>query len=213
MTAAPAKNLFWDSCILIRYLLKDVSAPFYQDICTYVEEAKAGKWRIHFSTVTYAEIRQEFFKPSYGKIEDFFSDLGSNFIPIDMTPNILIRVGELRSANSTNPAPNSTPSKRAIATPDAIVMVSCLFAKLYMGMPDIILHSTDEGRGKGWAGRAVPVIGFENWYPQSTRTPMVSSICALSRELPSHPSPPLPGTVIHGKFPATQSGTSAGPTG
>lgn len=37
------KNLFWDSCVFIRYVTNDVGADHFNDIARFVGEAKAGK--------------------------------------------------------------------------------------------------------------------------------------------------------------------------
>ncbi|GAO39186.1 hypothetical protein SCH01S_28_00450 [Sphingomonas changbaiensis NBRC 104936] len=199
------KNFFWDSCIFIRYLVGNSAEACFQDISRFVDEARAGKRTIYFSTVTYAELRQEFFKGGeYGSIRDLFDDLGASFIPIEPNPNILIQAGELRSAKSTNPGDPNPPAQRAIATPDAILLVSTLWVRDVLNVPDILFHTTDEGKGKGWAGRSVPIIGFERWYPEATRTPMVSRVCSLRREQPQHPEPTLEGIVVHGRFPQPQ---------
>lgn len=200
------QNLFWDSCVFIRYVTKDVNAPYYHDICKFIDETKAGMWKIHFSTVTFAEMLPQYFNASYGDIKNFLRDLGSNFIPIDPLPIVLMQTGELRGVRSTNPGDPNPPAQRAIATPDAIIMLTCLFARDQMGMPDILLHSTDEGRGKGWAGRAVPVIGFERWFPPHTRTPLVDEVCNMAKSLPMHPQPSLLGNVIPAKFPFVNTG-------
>ncbi len=34
-------NLFWDSCVFIRYLIGDETAPHFEDIARYVEDARA----------------------------------------------------------------------------------------------------------------------------------------------------------------------------
>lgn len=202
------ENLFWDSCIFIRYLIGDTSAPHFSDIARFIDEAKAKKRKIYYSTLTYAEIRQEFFKPTAaGSVKDFFEDLGASFIPIEPNPNILIRSGELRSAKSTNPGdPKNPPAQRSIATPDAIILSTCLFARDAFGISDVIFQTTDEGKGKNWYGRSVPIIGFEKWYPESTRTERVKEICSLPREKPIHPQPMLEGIVVHGNFPDSKRG-------
>ena len=197
-----SKHLFWDSCVFIRYLIGDPAAAHFEDICSYIEDAKNGKRTIYFSTITFAEIRQEYFKGGeFGSTRELFADLGSNFIAVEPNPNILIQTGELRSARSTNPGDPNPPHQRAIATPDAIIMVTCLYARDAMGVSEIVLQSTDEGKGKGWAGKSVPIIGFERWFPETTRTPMVSRICSLVKEHPTHPEPMLGGVVVRGNFP------------
>lgn len=193
-------NLFWDSCVFIRYVTRDVDAPHFQDIVRFVSEAKSGKRKIYYSTITLAEFRQDHFNGTdFGSVRDFFDDMGSACIPIEPNPNVLIRVGELRSARSTNPGDPKGPH-RSIATPDAIIMMSCVFARDALGIEDIVLQSTDEGKGKNWYGRSVPVVGFERWYPEPTRTERVKEVCSLPREKPIHPEPMLEGIVVHGNF-------------
>jgi hypothetical protein len=196
------ENLFWDSCVFIRYLIGDDTAPHFNDIARFIEDAKARRRKIYFSTLTFAEIRQEFFKGSdFGTVGEFFEDLGASFYPIEPSPNILIKTGELRSAKSTNPGDPNPPTQRSIATPDAIILATCLFARDELDISDIVFHTTDEGKGKNWYGRSVPIIGFERWFPEATRTDMVNRVCSLAREKPIHPIPQLDlGTVVHGKF-------------
>jgi hypothetical protein len=186
-------NLFWDTCVFIRYLIGDRNASCFQDIERFVDEAKLNKRNIYFSTLTFAEIKQDHFKGvEFGTIHDFFHDLGASFIPIDPLPNILISAGELRSAKTKNPYPKESKS-RDLATPDAIILETCLFVRDSLGISDIIFHTLDEGKGTKWAGRAVPLLGFENWYPIEQRTERVRKVCSLKREKPFHPQPALIG--------------------
>ncbi|MFC3442174.1 type II toxin-antitoxin system VapC family toxin [Sphingobium rhizovicinum] len=201
-------NIFWDTCVFIRYLTNDVDSPHFNDIARFVGEAKSGKRKIFYSTITLAELKEEYFDSSrFGSVRDFFEDMGSACIPIEPNPNIMISVAELRSVKSTNPG-NPSASGRVIATPDAIVLMSCVFARDAMGLTDIVLHSTDEGKGKGWAGKAIPIIGFENWYPEQSRTDRIRQVCALPREKPNHPEPDMFGeNIIRGKFETQQTTT------
>ena len=199
------KNLFWDSCLFIRYIIDDETMPHFEDISRFIDEAKLNIRKIYFSTVTYAEIRQEHFKGGkFGTLKEFFDDLGANFVPIEPNPNILIKAGELRSASSTNPGDPNAKASRVISTPDAIIMSSCLFARDALGISDIVLQSTDEGKNKGPDGKCIPIVGFERWYPEATRSPIVSSICTLPRMKPVHPEPLLQGIVVRGNFPRQQ---------
>ena len=194
------KNLFWDSCVFIRYITKDDTQPHFQAIARFISEARSGKRQIYYSTISLAEFRLDHFVGSeFGTVQEFFEDMGSACIPIEPNPNVMISVGELRSAKSTNPGRPGDPS-RVIATPDAIVLMSCLYARDALGISDIVLQSTDEGKGKGWAGKTVPILGFENWFPVSTRTDRVKEVCSLPREKPIHPEPMLEGIVVHGNF-------------
>ena len=99
------KHLFWDSCVFIRYITNDVDTPYFHDIFRFIEDAKSGTRKIYYSTISLAEFRQEYFGNSkFGSIHDFFDDMGSACHPIEPNPNIMIAVGELRSAKSTNPS-------------------------------------------------------------------------------------------------------------
>jgi len=190
------KNLFWDSCIFIRYLSGDASQDHYADICRFIEDAQAKKRTIYYSTITLAEIRQEAFKGSpYGTTQEFFEDLGASFVPVEPMPNILIATGELRSAKSTNPGDPNPPKQRTIATPDAILLMTALFARDQLGISDLVFHTTDEGKGKNWYGKSVPIIGFETWYPEATRTDRIKQVCSLAREKPRHPEPTFEGII------------------
>jgi hypothetical protein len=193
--------MFWDSCVFIRYITADSDGDGYADICRFVEDAKRGERKIYFSTITFAEIRQEHFKPSFGSIQEFFDDLGSNFYPIEPSPNILVAAGELRSARSTNPGDPNPPNKREIGTPDAIHLMTCLYARDVLGISDIVFNTFDKGNGKGWEGRTVPIIGFERWFPEGTRTQRVKDVCGLTRKPPRHPEPMFESIVTHGRAP------------
>lgn len=187
------KDLFWDSCVLIRYFLNDPSAPYFKDIRRYVNEAKNGrqpKWRIHFSTLTFAEIKHEHFKGEHGSIHDFIDDLGAAFSPIDPNPNILIGAGALRSSAITYPRGHEE-SSRVVSTPDAIILMSAVYLQAHLGVKDLTVHTLDEGKGKNWSGKCIPLIGFEKYYPPESRTETVQQVCALNKSFPSHPQPDL----------------------
>lgn len=165
-----------------------------------MHESRDGKRKIHYSTITYTEIRQEFFKGAgYGSITEFFSDLGTNFYPIEPNPNILIASGELRSAKSTNPSDPNPPNQRSIGTPDAIHLMTCLYARDVLGIPDIVFHTFDKGNGTGWEGRTVPIIGFERWFPEP-RQPRVADVCGLVRVPPLHPQPGMKGIISYDRL-------------
>lgn len=197
------ENLFWDTCVFIRYFVGDASQPHFSDICRFVEEARAGKRKIHFSTITLAEFNQNHFQGGdYGSVRDFLEDMGSACVPIEPNPNIMIASGELRSAKATDPGRPSKPTNRVISTPDAIMLMSCIYARDALGISDIVLHSTDEGKHPNWAGKCIPIIGFDWWYPDATRTDRVKEVCSLAREKPIHPEPQLEGIIIRGNFDA-----------
>lgn len=186
-------NLFWDTCVFIRYLAGDRKAACFEDIELFVEEAKQKKRKIYFSTLTFAEIKHEHFKGAgFGSISEFFRDMGSNFIPIEPVPNILICAGELRSVKTQNPYPKAE-TTRDLATPDAILLQTCVFIRDILGVDDIIFHTFDEGKARSANGKSVPLLGFENWYPSTNRPDCIKKVCSLRREKPLHPQPLIAG--------------------
>lgn len=201
---ANLQPLFWDSCVFIRYLIGDESLPCFNDVCRFVDEARSGKRQIFYSTLIYAEIREDFIIQSgdYRSIREFFADLGGSFEPIDPNPNILMAVGELRSARSVNPDPRG--NTRAIGTADAVMLMSALFTRDVLGVENLEFHSFDEGSGKSWEGKCVPLVGFDKWFPVPNRTPRVVEVCGLAKRLPVHPEPLLDGVVVHGRFNKSQ---------
>lgn len=55
-------------------------------------------------------------------------------------------------------------------------------------MTEIIFHTFDEGKGKNWEGRCVPIIGFERWFPPDHRIAEIADVCNLDRARLKHPS-------------------------
>jgi hypothetical protein len=188
-------NLCWDSCVFYCYLTGS-PAHYYTDIAEYIMDAKAGKYKIHCSTLAFAEIRQSALaKKGYGSVQEFFADFESAFFPIDPNPNIMIAAGELKNAQPINPSDDKTPNHRVIGTADAIHLMTCLYLRDAMGVKDVIFHTLDEGKGKTWEGKCVPLLGFERWFPPDARNGRVLDVCNLNRKKPLHPQPKLPGTL------------------
>ena len=185
------EHMFWDSCVFFRYL---TSSPteFVDDIARFITDAKAGKRKIYFSTIAYVEISQEALTTGgYDTIRQFFDDWGRAFIPIEPNPNILIEAGELRDAKPVDPSNPRINTKRKIGTPDAIHLMTCLYARDVLGLSDIVFHSFDTGRGATWEGKCIPMLGFERWYPNEHRARQINRVCDLPREQPLYPDADL----------------------
>lgn len=129
------------------------------------------------------------------------SDLGSAFVLTDPNPIIMSYAGVLRDhepVNLGNPK-SGEPAKRSIGTPDSIHLATCIHLRDVLGVSDIVFHTFDEGKGKNWEGKCVPIIGFERWFPPDRRPREIADVCSLTRTKPEHPSPDL----------ATRASTSA----
>lgn len=190
-------NLFWDSCVFIRYLTENPS-ELVGDIEQYIKDAREKRIKIHFSTIAFTEVRPRYLRPKgFGSAAQFFTELGSAFCPFDPNPNILSLAGLIRDCDPTNPTdPNvGEENKRSIGTPDAIQLATCLYLQDVCWLSDIVFHTFDQGKGKNWEGKCVPLIGFERWFPSSGRTPQIERVCQLSRCMPKHPTPDLVTTI------------------
>lgn len=195
-------NLFWDSCVFIRYLSGSAKDACFDDICQFVDDAKAKRVKIHYSTLVYAELRPRYLRQGkFGSISEMLEDFGSAFQPIDPSPNILSWAGALKDAQAVNPGDKKQPSEkvRVVGTPDAIHLMTCLYARDAMGIDDIVFHTLDEGKGGSWEGKCIPLLGFERWYPAGKRDPYVEKVCGLNRSKPIHPQPTLNGIVKRGR--------------
>jgi predicted nucleic acid-binding protein len=186
-------NLFWDTCVFARYLTRQPT-EMLGDIDQYVADARDNKYVIYCSTLVFLELRPRLLRPSrFATPMEFIADLGSAFVPIDPNPNIMAYAGAMRDHEPVNPSdPHiSEERKRSIGTPDAIHLATCLHLRDVMGLNDIAFHTFDEGKGANWAGRCVPIIGFERWYPPDRPVREIADVCNLPRRRPQHPSPDL----------------------
>jgi hypothetical protein len=158
------------------------------DIEDFIKDAESGKRRIHYSTISLVEIRQDMLKDGRSASQ-FFRDMQKAFIPIEPNPNIMIMAGALRDEHATNPGDPREPKgkTRTLGTPDAIHLATCLYAKQSLGLTDIVFHTLDEGKGPTWEGKCIPLLGFERWYPEGARAKSIQDVCDLSRLKPQYP--------------------------
>jgi hypothetical protein len=178
-------NYFWDSCVFIRYLTGSLGDKYFADICQHIDDVKAGKTQIHYSTIAFAEI-----KPShlhirdYGSIGAFFDDFQSAFSPIGPTPDILIRAGAIRDMLYSSPDGGKD---RPVGTADAIHLMTCLYARDVLGIRDIVFQTLDEGKNGNHEGKCVPLVTYEKWTVGLPKNQLVTDICNLARDFPVHP--------------------------
>lgn len=177
------ENIFWDSCVFIRYLTEN-PRDYVDDIARYITDAKHGRRQIYYSTIAYTEIRPRHLRP-YQTIQRLFADWGRAFVPIEPNPNILINAGILRDANITNPGGEN--HNRSIGGPDAIQLMSCVFARDVMGVSDVVFHTFDSGKNSKRGEKSVPLLGFERWFLKEDRSEQIESVCSLTRTEPRYP--------------------------
>ena len=195
MNASPL-HLYWDTCVFVRFITGKPEDTYLPQIRTHVSDAMKGSTVIHFSTIAMAEIRPQFFRGSkFGRIEEFFEEFQAAFYPIDPTPDILIKAGQVRDHQYHNPAvgPPSEKNKeykRTLGTADAIHLITCLHLRDERKLSGIKFQTFDNGKGKTWEGKCVPLLTYEQW-TQGITDPLVARICSLQREEPMHPQPSL----------------------
>ncbi len=189
-------HLYWDSCVFIRFIIGNVDDPFLSQLRQHVLDAQEGRTKIYYSTISFAEIRPQFFNHSSTRtIEDFFDDFQGAFHGIGPSPDILISAGKIRDHNYNNPAagPPSKKNgshKRALGTPDAIHLMTCLHLRDTYNLTEIKFHTFDEGKGSTWEGKCVPLLSFEKWIT-GISDPLVTKVASLPREKPIHSRPAL----------------------
>ncbi|SNS83673.1 hypothetical protein SAMN05880556_11320 [Azospirillum sp. RU38E] len=185
------KALFWDSCVFYRYLTQ-TPPEYVADIVQYIRDAQAGQIDILFSTITLAEIRPSALRQrGFDHIDDFFDDVSGVFLPIGPTPEIMKRAAILKDRRYRH----ARKDPRHIGTPDAIQLLTCLHAAEDLGYEEVVFHTFDNGGGKGWEGKCVPLLSFEEWTAGCEDEPLVGKVAAMTRSLPLYPQPLLPDMV------------------
>lgn len=179
--------------MFIRYLTQN-PPEHISDIEDFIIDAQKKQRTIFYSTMAIAEIKPSHFKTrGYGVIQDFFDDFEGAFEPIGPDPNIFANAARLRDAESVNPGGPREP-KRVIGMADAIHLMTCLYVRDVLDVPDVVFHTFDKGKGATWEGKCIPLLGFEQWFPNPEPQSLVASICGLTRLKPVHPQPRLAGT-------------------
>jgi hypothetical protein len=184
---------FWDSCVFYKFLNKAANAPYTADVVQFIEDAKRGEIDILCSTLIMAEIRPSaLIRGGYPSILRFLDDMKGAFRLIGPTPDIMQKTAILKDHKYKHKAKEP----RDISTPDAIHLLTCLHAKEDLGFDEIIFHTFDNGGGKNWEGKCVPLLTFQEWTDGTSNIPLIGKIAAMKREIPIHSTPHLPG-VIH----------------
>lgn len=183
-------HFFWDACVFCRYLAGDKSAECYHDIAQHLADVKAGKTIVYYSTISIVEVRPRFLgNAGYGSFGDFLKDFEGQFLPVDPTPDILQWCAVVHDIGYPNP---NGGKDRVLTTPDAIQLLSAVWAREVANIPDLVFHTFDDGKGRTAESNKEPTVSlleFEKFVDGIPSNPYTPKICALPRKKPLHPSP------------------------
>lgn len=186
-----SRNLFWDSCVLTRYLT-GIPPGFEGTLAKLVDEAKAKKVRIWHSTILYAEVRpDQLAKAGYSEMAELIDALEGALFPIGPTASIMMRASRLRPYAYMHHTPQSQEKTRVLTVPDAIQLCTCLHVKEDRGISDIVFNTYDDGKGKNYEEKAVSLLRFEEYAGAFADDPDVAAVCALTRKPPWLEQPPM----------------------
>lgn len=190
MTDKPEpRHLFWDSCILCRYLT-ETPPELLMDIGQFLNEAKSGESIIYFSTIMLAEVRPSLLKQKgYANFNDLQADLQGALRPIAPNTNILMMASSLRDHTFKLARMQKGQKERILPVPDAIHLATAVYARDALDIPSIAFHTFDDGKSKGADGKAVPLLSFNDWSEHLAKDPTVAAVRKLPISEPLHPEP------------------------
>lgn len=178
--------------MFIRYLIGDRTAECYRDIVQHLEDVRARRTTIYYSTISIVEVRPSFLGGAgYGSFDDFLDDFEGTFLPIEPTPDILRWCAVVHDIKF--PSPNGG-KDRVLTTPDAIQLLSAVWAKEVAGISNLTFHTFDEGKGRNAESdncRTVSLLEFERFVDGIPSNPFTPRICELRRAKPQHPAPSM----------------------
>jgi hypothetical protein len=189
--------LFWDSCVFIAFLKDQRSFYDVVSIERYLKDAQERRVVIFASSLVFAEILPSFTagdaRPYHGDVEAFMDDFSGCIRLIDPDPNIMRIAGRLRDL----PYKKGRSEDRRLSTADAVMLASALVLVEYYNQDLTYFHTYDKGGKRDEeGGRAIPLIGYEEWCEGFDeigydRTHYAYSAIALNRCEPSHPTPQI----------------------
>lgn len=178
------RDLFWDSCVVTRFLTGEPDVGLAA-VRTLVDEAIAGKRRIWISTILYAEVRpSQLAKAGFGSITDLIDDLEGAMLPVGPNPNIMLQASRLRDHAYLAEKPQRDEKTRVLTVGDAIQFATCLHIRDQRGCPDIRFHTFDDGKTKNYEEKAVSLLRFEQYATRLMDNPDVAAVCELPRARP-----------------------------
>lgn len=180
----PAVDLFWDTNVFASWLYEETQFDL-ASIEQYLQEAKAGKWRIHTSSIVLAETLSSKIKlKKYGSILDLTNDFVGSVVMIDASANVLQLAGRLRNI----PYSKNKSDKRHLSLGDATMLATALHLEDAYGVKISTFHTFDNSKKK-----EVPLLSYHEWCEglKGENLKLANRICSMAREKPIHPTPPL----------------------
>lgn len=188
MVTAKTPNYFWDSCCFIAYLNDEQHAYDIDSLEQYLDEVRDGKSVIYSSTIALAEVRPSLMKKSAGgSFTEFMEDFGGSIVLLDATPNIMQLAGYLRDVKYSK----SNSKGRQLATPDAIMLATCVHLEDDLGVKVDCFHTYDKGKRRGVDGKGIPLLTYHEWCDGIEENEFAGRVIKLHRREPLHPEPRL----------------------
>lgn len=181
-----SSRYLWDTCVFHR-LLSDFNPEESERLRGFVDKARAGQCQIFTSSITLAEFDHRAIDPAIGTITNFFEDFLGSVTLVDTLPDIMIHAGAIRSNEfvySGPPKPGSQPKNRVMTVGDSVHLATALWLKQVSKIDDLVVHTFDEGKAKGVDGKAVPLLGLEDWTGKIKDREPIKSVLAIPRTKP-----------------------------
>ena len=188
-----SENLFWDSCVVIRYLT-DIPPNYVADIAKFLDEARAKppKRRIYISSMMVPEVRPQHLKAKkYSDFQALLNDLQGAFTIINPNMNILMQASRLRGHQYYPKVMQANEKTRALSGMDSVHLATCLFVRDVLKVKDVVFHTLDDGKSKNYEEKAVGLLSYEKYAEHLRGDPDVDAVCSLPRCRPEHPSKPF----------------------
>ena len=184
MTEDAPRHLFWDSCVLTRYLTGN--PPGYEGTLNkLVDDARGGKIKIWHSTILYAEVRPSQLKAGgFESMADLIDDMAGALFPIGPTPSVLMRAARLRDYSYLHHSPQKTEKSRVLSVPDSIQLCTCLHVKEDRGVSDLVFCTYDDGKGSNYEEKAVSLLRFHDYATAHQGDVDVAAVINLDRRPP-----------------------------
>lgn len=191
MTGTTSNNLFWDSCVIARYLTEN-PIDLVADIALFLDEAKAGKYKIFMSTMVMAEVKPyQLQQKGFQDFQKLIDDIQSAAVLIGPTPSILMRSARLQEHLYHRTPKDPDENNRVLTGMDAVHLATCLHLKESQGVKDIVFHTLDDGGSSNSRPKSVSLLQFEKYAVHLQNDPDVKAVCDLWRCKPVHPAKPI----------------------